>query len=117
MVTYLIPAAVAAGLVIVVVTKHGKANLVERIAMTVLVVDDHRCCPKTLKASLGTAGSVSWNHLVLDREVHYVALVGDKFRVIGHPDDGGMRSMIVDCIRQSVISGHLLMMESQRTMS
>jgi hypothetical protein len=111
-VTHLIHGAVVVGLVIVVATKHAKANLVERIAMAVLVVVyDHRRCPKTQKASLETAGSVSWNHSVIGRAV---ALAGDKFRVTGHPDGGGMRLMIVDCIRSAILV-HLLMMENQRT--
>lgn len=102
----------------VVATKHAKASLMERIAMTVLAaVDDRRRCLKTQKASLGTVESVSWDRLVAGQAVYYVALAGDKFLETGHPDVGGMRSMVVDCTRQSVILGHLLRtMESQRTM-
>lgn len=117
-ITHLIPAVVVAVLVNVVATKHAKASLMEQIAMTVLAaVDDRRRCLKRQKASLGTVGNVSWNHLVVGQAVCYVALAGYKFLVVGHPDVGGMRLMIVDCTRQSVILGHLLRtMESQRTM-
>ena len=115
-VTHQIPAAVVVKLVVVVATKHAKASLMDRIAMAVLVaVGDHRHCPKTQKASLGTVGSVSWNHLTVGQAVDYAALVGDN--ATGLPDDDGMRLMVVGCTRQYVILGHLLkMMESQRSM-
>lgn len=113
--THLIPAAVLVGLVIVG-KKHAKASPLNQIATVVLVVvDDLRYCPKTQRASLGTVESVSGDHSVPVQEVDYVALT-DKFRAFGHPDGEGMRMMLVDCIRQSVILRHLLMMmESQRT--
>lgn len=60
---------------------------------------------------------MSWNHLAVDQAVDYVASAGGKFRAIELPDGDGMRWMIVDCTRQSVILRHLLkMMESQRSM-
>lgn len=117
-ITHPIPAEAEAVLVVVAV-EHARASLMGRIATTVLAaVDDRRRCPKTRKAGLGIVVSASWNHLVAGQAADFVALSGDKFLVIGHPDVEGMWLTTVGCTQLFVMLCYLLTMtEIQMTMT